>query len=224
MANVAVVLSGCGYLDGAEIRESVCTLLALDKHDAEVECFAPDKAQMHVVDHISGDETGESRNVLTESARIARGKITQLSKLNPQEFDALVMPGGFGVAKNLSDLAVKGPDAQVDEEFLRVIKEFYSAGKPIGAICISPAVLSAALRGEKIKVTIGEDEGTAQAIEAMGNIHQNAPTDSYVFDEEHNIASCSAYMREDRISKVAAGIEQVVEKVLSQVNRSKKAA
>ena len=216
MKHIAVILSGCGYLDGAEIRESVLTLLYLDQLGAKVQCFAPDIMQMHVVNHLSGEEVpSESRNVLVEAARIARGEVQDLANLNAASFDGLVIPGGFGVAKNLSDLAVKGPQATVNSEFQRVVKAFLAQQKPIGAICIAPAVLAAAIQGDhSATLTIGDDEGTASAIEAFGSSHQNCETAAYVFDEKLKIASCSAYMREDSISAVAKGIEQVVRQVI----------
>lgn len=225
MTHVAVILSGCGYLDGAEIRESVLTLLYLDQQGAKVQCFAPDIDQMHVVNHLSGEETGETRNVLVESARIARGDIKDLATLNADEFDALLIAGGFGVAKNLSNLAIKGPDATVNEDFKRVTKAFLAQHKPIGAICIAPAVLTAAISGDYTPaVTIGDDAGTASVIESFGGIHQNCDTDGLVYDESLKIASCSAYMREDDISRVAKGIEQVVSKVLKTAKNKAKAA
>ncbi len=217
MKNVAVILSGCGYLDGAEIREAVLTLLYLDQQGASVQCFAPNINQMHVVNHLNSEEAvGESRNVLTESARIARGDVKNLATLDTNEFDALLIPGGFGVAKNLSDLAVKGTDATVNDDFKRVTKTFLDQQKPIGAICIAPAVLAAAVSGNYAPtLTIGDDAGTAGAIEAFGGTHQNCETAAFIYDESLKIASCSAYMREDSLANVAKGIEQVVSKVIT---------
>ncbi|MDG1287428.1 MAG: isoprenoid biosynthesis glyoxalase ElbB [Rickettsiales bacterium] len=217
MKNIAVILSGCGYLDGAEIRESVLTLLYLDQQGASVQCFAPDIEQMHVVNHLTGEEVAsESRNVLTESARIARGEVKDLAHLNATVFDALLIPGGFGVAKNLSDLAIKGADATVNDDFKRVTKDFLSQQKPIGAICIAPAVLAAAVSGDYAPtLTIGDDADTAGAIEAFGGTHQNCESAAYIYDETLKIASCSAYMREDKLANIAKGIEQVVNKVMA---------
>jgi len=225
MTHVAVILSGCGYLDGAEVRESVITLLELDKAGAEVRIFAPDIDQHHVVNHISGEETNESRNVLVESARIARGQIEELSQLNPAEFDALVIPGGFGVAKNLADLAFKGPEATVLPAFKQVIMGFLEQQKPIGAMCISPAVLVAAVKDEyQPRVTIGEDQDTANAIETMGGSHEICPSNQSVWDAKHRIASCSAYMREDSLADIAEGIAQCVKRTLQAVKEQAKAA
>lgn len=215
MARVAVVLAGCGYLDGAEIRESVLALLYLDQLGAQAVCFAPDIDQHHVVDHLRKSENPEKRNVLAEAARIARSDIRPLSELNVRDFDALLLPGGFGVAKNLSNLAFKGTDAELLPECSRVIEGFYQAKKPIGAICIAPAVLSLALRNQGISLTIGEDKETASIIAASGNVHVEAATDMVVVDDNHKIASCSAYMRDDRISLVAEGIEKCVRAVVA---------
>jgi enhancing lycopene biosynthesis protein 2 len=145
MAKAAVVLSGCGFMDGAEIQESVLTLYFLDRAGIEVACFAPDRPQLHVVDHLTGKATDERRNVLVEAARIARGAIQDLAEAKMADFDALVMPGGFGVAKNLSDFATRGPEAAVNPELVRLVDEAVNANKPIVAVCISPAVLAAAL-------------------------------------------------------------------------------
>lgn len=205
---VLVVLSGCGFLDGSEIHEAVLSLLALDRAGAEVQCAAPDKPQLHVVDHRTGQPTAETRNVLTEAARIARGKIVALADVDPAAFDAVFLPGGFGAAKNLSDVALRGADATVDPELVRVLRGFRRAGKPIGAVCIAPAVLVAALReGE---VTIGDDPGTAGAIEAMGGTHVVCPVTEPHVDRERRIVTAPAYMYHARISEVSRGIEGAV--------------
>jgi enhancing lycopene biosynthesis protein 2 len=219
MAKVAVVLSGCGFLDGAEIQESVFTLYFLDLAGAEVRCFAPNRDQMHVVDHLAGEPTDERRNVLVESARITRGAVEELGNLDMAEFDALVMPGGFGVAKNLSEFATKGAEASVDADLVRIVGQAYAAKKPIAAICISPAILAAALKqvGGSATLTIGDDEGTAGAVEALGSKHQNCPVSEAVFDAEHKIASTPAYMLGPGPKGVAAGIQKTVEQVLAWV-------
>lgn len=216
MAKVAVVLSGCGYLDGAEIQEAVFTLLFLDRAGAEISCFAPDKDQMHVVDHRTGDVTGETRNVLTESARIARGEIADIKTAKMDDFDALVMPGGFGAAKNLSTFAVAGPDAEIDPDVVRLVGEASKAKKPIVAICISPAVLAAALKqvGSAATLTIGNDAGTAGAIEKLGSHHRDCPVDEMVVDEEHRVISTPAYMLGPGPKGVAAGIEKSIEQLM----------
>lgn len=225
MTKVAVVLSGCGHQDGAEIRESVLSLLYLDEMGAEVSIFAPDKPQTKVADHRSGESVSETRNVLVEAARIARGGIAPLATLDAQAFDALVIPGGFGVALTLSDFAARGAEATVDADFARVISAFLKAGKPIGAICIAPAVLAAAAKGAGLTLTIGEDAAVASAIEALGHTHRKAPTHTAVIDEKHRVASCSAYMRGDaRISDVAKGIRQTVEAVVKMAQTKQQAA
>lgn len=221
MTKVAVILSGCGYLDGAEIRESVLALLYLDERGADVTLFAPDTNQRHVINHLTQQETGETRNVLVESARIARSQIHDLKKLNANDFDALIIPGGFGVAKNLSDLASKGQDATVLPDFANAIKAFHTQQKPIGAICIAPAVLSLALKNSGAKLTIGDDESTAAIIGAAGCSHVNAESAEAVWDDKNRIASCSAYMREDRIAEIAKGIKAVIDHVID-LAKSKK--
>lgn len=129
---VAMILSGCGVYDGSEIHETVLTLLRLSQQGAQVQCFAPDKPQMHVLNHLNGEEMNEQRNVLVESARITRGEVKDVRELKASDFDALILPGGFGVAKNLSDFAVKGSDCTVDADVLAAIGQFRDAktGRP----------------------------------------------------------------------------------------------
>ena len=226
MTTVAVILSGCGYLDGAEIREAVLSLLYLDQGGADVQCFAPDINQMHVVNHLTGEPAvNTQRNVLEEAARIARGNVKPLSQLDASQFNALVIPGGYGVAKNLSSLATEGADCHVLPECAQAILSFMEQKKPIGAICIAPAVLAAAVKGTySPTLTIGEDEGTAAAITAFGCTHQNCETDAMVYDPETRIASCSAYMREDSLARVAKGIEQTIHTVLKEARTIQHAA
>ena len=212
---VGVVLSGCGFQDGGEIHESVLTLLALDRAEAEIHCFAPDVDQTKVVNHLTGEASEETRNVLVESARIARGEIKPLSEANADELDALVIPGGFGAALNLSDFAVNGPQGTVDPALSKLLSDMHAQKKPIGAICIAPATVALALGSEGPTVTIGNDAGTAQAIEACGASHQNCPVDDFVVDRERKIVTTPAYMLGPSIRHVAAGIERCVAEVLS---------
>lgn len=212
---VGVILSGCGFKDGAEIHESVLTLLALDRAGAEAICFAPDIDQAQVVDHRSGEAVAETRNVLTESARIARGAITDVADADAGQLDALILPGGFGAAMNLSDFATKGPDATVDEGVARLIRAVHEAKKPIGAICIAPAVIARVLgKDGGPTLTIGDDAGTAGALEACGAHHETCPVESFVVDTEQRIVSTPAYMLGPTIKHVAEGIEHCVNAVL----------
>ncbi|MDY0296096.1 MAG: isoprenoid biosynthesis glyoxalase ElbB [Acidobacteriota bacterium] len=216
MKKVAVVLSGCGVLDGAEIHEAVLTLLALDRRDAEIAVLAPDMPQMHVVNHLSGQAVEGRRNVLIEAARIARGKISDLAQADIAEFDAVVFPGGFGVAKNLCDFAVKGPDCDVQPAVERFIRSALDAGKAMGFICIAPALLArvAGSQGLHPRLTIGTDADTATAVEKTGAVHVAAQVGDVVIDERLRIVSTPAYMLGQRISEVAAGIDRLVEKLL----------
>ncbi len=207
----AVILSGCGFLDGAEIREAVISLLVLSDMNATVTCFAPDIDQHHVVNHLTGEVMQETRNIRIEAARIARGEVKDLKDLNPSQFDLLVIPGGYGVAKNLSDFATKGADATVLPAFKAAVGGFLRQKKPIAAICIAPAVLAAAVKGEKeITVTIGDDPETAAAIRRMGSTHQSCDSDQICIDVTHKIVSCSAYMREDPLADIAMGIDKCI--------------
>lgn len=215
MKRVLVILSGSGHLDGSEIHEAVLSLLALDRAGAKVQCAAPDKPQVHVVDHRTGQVAhGESRNVLIEAARIARGNIVPLSEVRTADFDACYLPGGYGAAKNLSTVAFDGPNATVDPEVSRVLHEFRAAGKPIGAVCIAPAVLVRALR--EGDVTIGNDAGTASAIAAMGGCNHDCAVTEVHVDRARRLVTAPAYMYGDaRISEVSAGIERAVAELIA---------
>lgn len=214
---VGVLLSGCGVFDGTEIHEAVLTLLTLDRAGAEIICMAPDIDQMHVINHVTQEVTGEKRNVLVESARIARGEIRNLKDVPASDLDALIMPGGLGAAKNLSDFAIKGPDASVHPEVKRILQEMVSAGKPVGAICIAPATLTKALSGKKPEVTIGNDQQTASAIEAMGGTHKTCTVDMIHIDQKNKIVTTPAYMLGPGIKDVAVGIEKLVNQIMSMI-------
>ena len=216
---VAVCLSGCGYLDGAEVQEAVLTLLALDQAGAEVICCAPDIDQAKVVDHRSGALVSERRNVLVESARIARGKIVRVTEVDVDTIDALVIPGGFGAALNLCNFALVGPDCRVDPGVVALIKAVHERGKPIGAICIAPVLLGQVLgrAGVKITVTIGDDAGTAAALELMGVTHRDAAVTEAVTDHEHKVVSTPAYMLGQGPAEVFEGIRKCVDSVLAMV-------
>lgn len=213
MKRVGVVLSGCGVFDGAEIHESVLTLLALDRSGAQVHFFAPDKPQMHVINHLTGEESSESRNVLVESARIARGNIKPLSQADAGELDALIVPGGFGAAKNLSSFATQGAECSVDAELQRLVQQMHQSGKPLGFICIAPALLPKLL-GVHTRLTIGNDPDTAEAIDAMGGEHVVCPVDDIVVDLDQKVVTTPAYMLANSIGEAAQGIDKLVARVL----------
>ncbi len=212
---VGVVLSGCGVFDGTEIHEAVLTLLFLDRAGAEIVCAAPDVDQLHVMNHMTNEEMDDRRNVLIESARIARGDIVDLKTLTGDRIDALILPGGFGAAKNLSDFALKGPEATVHPEVERILREVHAAGKPIGALCIAPATVAKALCDTAPGVTIGEDVGTAAAIETMGAAHHLCKVNEIHTDTRNKIVTSPAYMLGPGIKEVAEGIERLVRQVLA---------
>ena len=217
MANprVGVILAGCGVYDGAEIHEAVLTLLALDRAGAEVVCLAPDVPQMHVVNHLTGQAApGETRNVLVESARIARGSVRDVAKAAAAEFDALIIPGGFGAAKNLSSFAVDGDRCTVDAGVARLVQGVHAAGKPVGAMCIAPVILARLLGAEKPSLTIGNDPGTAGKVDAMGGCHVACPAGGIVVDAKGKLVTTPAYMVAGRISEAAEGIGKLVTEVL----------
>jgi enhancing lycopene biosynthesis protein 2 len=213
---VGVILSGCGVYDGAEIHETVITMLALDRHGAEMVLCAPDVQQMHVVNHLTGDVVeNERRNVLVESARIARGNIRDVAEVSADELDALILPGGFGAAKNLCDFAVKGSACEVHPEIARLVRDVHAQAKPVAAVCIAPAVLAKVLGDEHPQLTIGTDTGTAAALEALGARHVTCPVTERVVDREHKLITSPAYMLAQRISEAAAGIDKTVDELMA---------
>ena len=220
MKKIGVVLSGCGVYDGAEIHESVITLLAIDRAGAEAVCMAPNVEQMHVVNHLTGEEAaGEKRNVLIESARIARGEIKDISTVKADDIDALVFPGGFGAAKNLSSFAVKGENCDVHPEGLRLVKEFAAKQKPQAVLCIAPAMMAKIYQDapKKPVLTIGNDKETSGKIEIMGSRHQDCSARDFVLDEENKIVSTPAYMLGQSISEVAEGIEKTINELIKLI-------
>jgi len=216
MPHVAVVLSGCGFLDGSEIHEAVLALAALDQAGARVSLAAPD-IDFEVVDHRSGKPTGERRNCLVEAARIARGRIVELASLKPADFDALVLPGGYGAAKNLCDFGAAQAAARVHPDLARFALALHEARKPIGAICISPAIVAALLRdsGESARLSLGDDPALAEVLRAMGQQSVDCPVDGVLVDARARIVCTPAYMFEARIADVARGIGRLVDELLA---------
>lgn len=213
MKKMGVVLSGCGVYDGSEIHEAVITLLALAKQGVEVMCFAPDKNQADVINHLTGEPMAETRNVLIEAARIARGEIRPLAQANAAELDALIVPGGFGAAKNLSTFAAEGAACKVDADLKALAQAMHAADKPLGFICIAPAMLPN-IFDFPLRLTIGTDIDTAEVIEEMGGEHVPCPVDDIVVDEENKIVTTPAYMLAQNIAQAAEGIEKLVARVL----------
>ena len=215
MKKFAVVLSGCGVFDGAEIHEATLTMLAIMKQGASYEIFAPDIPQHHVINHITGEEIPEKRNVLIESARIARGQIKNLADYDPNNFDALVFPGGFGAAKNLCDFAFKGADCTINPEVEKAILKTAGKNKPVGALCISP-VIFAKIFGD-VEVTIGQDKGTAEAVEKMGATHLTTNHGEVVIDEKNNLFTTPCYMLDANILDIAKGSSNIVRAMLERM-------
>ncbi len=216
MKKFAVILSGCGVYDGSEIHEATLSLLAIAKQGAYYRIFAPDMDQHHVVNHITGEEMNETRNVLVESARIARGEISDLKEFRADEFDGLLMPGGFGAAKNLSSWAFEGADATVLPELEDAVRGMVEAGKPVGALCISPVIL-ARIFGE-VDLTIGNDESTIDALVSLGANHVYTTHGEVVVDEKHNLVTTPCYMLDANIDQIADGAGNVVDAMLKMMN------
>ena len=214
MKKVAVILSGSGVFDGAEIHESVLALHAIEKQGATWHCFAPNIDQLHVINHKTGEEMDETRNVLVESARIARGRIEDVAKLNVDDYDALLLPGGFGAAKNLTDFAIKGAECSINTHVASACRAFAQARKPAGYLCIAPTIIPM-IYGQGVQATIGNDAATAAAFNTLGGQHVESPVDEVVFDKEHLVLSTPAYMLAENISQAAVGIEALVEKLVA---------
>jgi len=215
MKKFAVILSGCGVYDGAEIHESTLTLLAIKKLGADYQVYAPDMMQHHVINHLTGAEMPEKRNVLVESARIARGNIKDLKELSAADYDAIILPGGFGAAKNLSSFAFDGDNLKVNELLTEKLLEAYNNKKPIGALCIAPVILAKVLNG--VKLTIGNDSGTAQAIQNIGAKHINAPSGGVIIDAENKIFTTPCYMLDANIADVAVSCENIIAAMLEEM-------
>lgn len=211
----AVILSGCGHQDGAEIHEATLTLLAIHKHGAEFVCYAPDIKQHHVLNHITGQEMNEQRNVLIESARIARGKIAALATFDANSVDALVIPGGFGAAKNLSSYAFDGVNCVVNADVGKAVRAVHAAGKPIGALCIAPVILAKILGN--VSLTIGQDPGTAENITAMGAKHVPTMQGEVALDRQHKIVSTPCYMLASRVDQIAEGADKLIAAMLAMM-------
>lgn len=215
MKKVAVILSGCGAYDGAEINEAVLTLLALDRVKAEVTCAAPDITQKHVIDHSTGSEmANEQRNVMTEASRISRGSIQPLGTLDIDYFDAVIFVGGFGAAKNLSSYAFDGAEYDADPEVVDFIQRVHAKSMPLGFMCISPVLAAIALNDKKVELTIGNDPEIAAALEAKGATHVDCPVDEAVTDKNNRVVSTPAYLLAQSITEAEAGINKLVASVL----------
>lgn len=213
MAKFAVVLAGCGVFDGTEVHEATLTLLAMARYGVEYKIFAPDVDQHHVLNHITGEEMEQKRNVLVESARIARGDISDLKDLDVKEYDGIVFPGGFGVAKNLCDYAFKGADMEVLPEIATIIKKAYIENIPLGGICISPVLLAKVLG--KGMMTVGNSQETGSHLEAMGAEFSPQDSEDICVDEKNKVVTAPAYMNDASILEVSVGIEKLVKAMIS---------
>lgn len=219
---IAIVLAGCGVFDGSEIHEAVLTMLAIDQQGAEYQCFAPNTWQARTIDHFTGHATAiagdeDNRNVLAESARIARGQIKDLQEFKAKDYDAIIFPGGFGAALNLSDFAIKGADCEINHAVRRALEESYDEGIVIGAMCIAPTVIARVLGKHHVKLTIGNDTKVAAGLKKMGAEHENKAATEVCVDEEHKIVTTPCYMLANSIKQVAEGTHNLVEAVLDLI-------
>ena len=216
MGKFALIIGGCGHKDGSEIHETTMTMLAIENHGCTYELFAPNREQHHVINHLTGEETAEKRNMLVEAARIARGNIKSLDDFNVDDFDAVIFPGGYGVAKNFFDYAFKGKEASVDPQISQVIKDIKAADKPIGALCIAPVLLAKVL--ENIIVTIGNCEATAADVKSFGSRNINTSSGGVVSDKTNKIFTTPAYMLDATISDIADGANNLVDVMLDNMD------
>ncbi|MFN1548239.1 isoprenoid biosynthesis glyoxalase ElbB [Vibrio natriegens] len=213
MKKIAVIFSGSGVYDGTELHEAVLALHAIEKEGASWHCFAPNIDQLHVINHLTGEEMDETRNVMVESARIARGNIEDVARLHVEDFDALLLPGGFGAAKNLTDFAVSGAECSINTHVAQACRAFAHANKPAAYLCIAPIIIPM-IYEQGVKGTIGNDEATSAAFNQMGGEHIECAVDEFVFDEQHKVLSTPAYMLAENISQAASGIEKLVSKLV----------
>ena len=211
----AIILSGCGVYDGTEIREAVLTLLAIEQNGASYEMFAPDVDQLHTINHLTGEEMKEKRNVLIEAARIARGKIKSLKEFNVNDFDALILPGGFGGAKNLSDYAVSGIDMKVNGDVERAVKEIHKAKKPLGSLCITPVVVARIIKN--IEVTIGHNDPSIKDIEEFGATHIPTKSGEIYIDKKNKLVTAPCYMLDAKVMDIAKETDLVVRAMMEMV-------
>lgn len=215
MKKIAVVLSGNGVFDGAEIHEATLTLYAIVKNGANYDVFAPDIKQHHVINHITGEEMQEERNVLVESARIARGKISDLNEFKAENYDALMFPGGFGVAKNLSNFAFEGINCTINQGVEKAIKRMIELSKPVGALCIAPVLFAKLL--DNPELTIGQDEETKKAVVKMGAHHTETNHGEVVIDRKYKIVTTPCYMLDATIEQIGIGAENAVKAILDLI-------
>lgn len=211
---VLVILSGCGVRDGSEIHEATLTLLALDRAGAEICCAAPDIPQTQCVDHYRGVSVREDRNVLTESARIARGKIIPLAQVDLSQIDAIILPGGLGAATNLCDFALKSGNVTVEPSVKNILLDAQAAGKPLGFICIAPVIAATLFGSMGVRYTIGTDQGIAARLASTGAVHVETTVTEAAVDPRLKIVSTPAYMLAGRISEVEAGVTALVRELL----------
>ena len=215
--SIAVILAGCGNKDGAEIHEATLTLWAIHRHGADYQCYAPDKKQHHVLNHITGEEMAEERNVLIEAARIARGNIKSLAQFDATAHDILIMPGGFGAAKNLCTYAFAGPECTVDDAVAAAVRAMHAAKKPIGALCIAPVILARLL--PNVMVTVGSDLQTAGNITRMGARHQKTTHGEIAVDTANRVVTTPCYMLDARVDQIGEGAERLVVALLEMIGK-----
>lgn len=213
----AIILSGCGRSDGSEIHETTCAMLAIDCQNCTYQCFAPDINQAMVVNHITGKRVEENRNVLVESARIARGNIKSLKEYNPKDFDAVVFPGGIGAVINWCDFSLSGVSCQVETSVRKAIWDSYKNHIPIGAMCIAPVLIAKVLGSEGVKVTIGNDEKVAASVAMTGAIHENTNVVDVCIDEIHKVVTTPAYMLANSIKEVCEGADNMIKALLKLI-------
>lgn len=213
---IAVILSGCGHRDGSEIHEATLTLWAIHKNGCDYHCFAPNIDQLHVLDHITGQEMMEKRNVLQESARIARGKISDLNTFVADNYDALVIPGGLGAAKNLSTYFREGTKCTIEQSVAKAVTDTYQAGKPIGALCIAPVILARLIPG--VTLTLGQDPASAENAELMGATHLKTSHGEVVIDRKNKIVTTPCYMLDARVDQIGQGADKLIREIMQLID------
>ena len=198
MKNFAIILSGCGGMDGTETHEATCLMLAIKQNGCNYRCFAINENQKYVV-HSGMQQTSEKRNMLAEAGRLDRGITKDFAKLDKNQFDALVFPGGYGTGTSFSDFiecngtsCKKNLNYKVRAEIKNVIQEFHAQGKPVFAGCLATILPNGSLKGLKIMTDTGRY--TEEAIIKNGNKPVVCQAGEICIDEENKIITAPYYL------------------------------
>ena len=218
MKKTAIILSGCGQVDGSETHETILTILALEQHNLDWEGLAPSGLQTEVYDHYTNTKENISpSSMITEAARLVRGNITIINAVNASDYAAVIIPGGAGVIKNLSNYSTAGINFTIHPELLAFMATIVRLQIPAGFICIAP-ILIPKLYGNKPKLTIGSNVELAAKIVQIGGEHCDCLANDIVIDHAQKIVSTPANMVAKNIVEVYHGIYKLVTQIANWIN------